>query len=214
MGLDMNARVRGFYNWRPLHLAAAAGQYAAVQHLIEQGADIFNTADGGLTALHVAAFMGHTTIVTTLLSHIPDAGTEKRFLMAQTGGSMETALHLAAASHYCSDALLNALCTRGERVYWTGLANLQGERPIHRAAASQHPEALKWFLSVVKQWNLDEEDRFGRTPLWHAAAVGSVDGVRRLARAGASVNHADMYGRTPLHIAVCEGHEDVVTCLL
>ncbi|KAK3382663.1 ankyrin repeat-containing domain protein [Lasiosphaeria ovina] len=71
--------MKGFYNWRPLHLAAAAGQYAAVEHLIEQRADIFSTADGGLTALHIAAFMGHTAIVTTLLSHIPDLGTEKRF---------------------------------------------------------------------------------------------------------------------------------------
>eukprot|EP00911_Craspedida_sp_UC1_P000841 UC1_evm4s642 len=51
--------------------------------------------------------------------------------------------------------------------------------------------------------------------LIHAASAGNVDAARELLEQGqVDANAHDYDGRTPLHLAVCEGHEDVVKMLL
>ena len=62
-----------------------------IELLLRYGASIEATTESGLTPLHVAAFMGHTQIVTYLLEN--GANTESPTIRG------ETALHLAARAN-------------------------------------------------------------------------------------------------------------------
>lgn len=48
--------------------------------------------------------------------------------------------------------------------------------------------------------NIDVTDRFGRSPLWHAAAVGADQATERPTDLGAGVSLADDQVLTPLHV--------------
>jgi ankyrin repeat protein len=222
---DIEAEATSFQNCRPLHLAAIGGHVDMVKQLLISGVDVHSTASGGVTALHLAAFMGHTAVIKAILAYVDDDTARKRLLLAQTEGSLELPHHLAIASDQCDEALLEALSQNNIFPNWLGAINILGELPLHRAAASRDPEVLQWLWNQIKnnadmpsnllsRPSINTADRFGRTPLWHAAATGFEAGVSILAEAGASIDQPDKYGRTPLHIAVCEGHAEVVSILL
>jgi ankyrin repeat protein len=60
---------------------------------------------------------------------------------------------------------------------------------------------LPGLQASVVAGGVEVRDERGRTPLMHAAAVGSLDAVRLLLERGASVNTADAAGVTPLMFA-------------
>lgn len=51
---------------------------------------------------------------------------------------------------------------------------------------------------------LEQTDKDGRTPLFHAAVKNDVATIRTLVSQGANVNARDHHGETPLHFAVRE----------
>ncbi|RYC58609.1 hypothetical protein CHU98_g7595 [Xylaria longipes] len=61
---------------------------------------------------------------------------------------------------------------------------------------------------------VDYSDRWGRSPLWHAAATGATAAVTALLELGAHVNLMDDEGLTPLHAAARGGHEAALQTLL
>ena len=54
----------------------------------------------------------------------------------------------------------------------------------------------------------------GRTPLYDAACLGLTSIVSDLIAAGASVEKMTVHGGAPLHVAIIEGHRDVVEKLV
>ncbi|KAK8062860.1 ankyrin repeat-containing domain protein [Apiospora hydei] len=61
---------------------------------------------------------------------------------------------------------------------------------------------------------VNRTDRFGRTPLWFAAANGHLDIVQALLRKGAKVDVRDQHGFTALSWATQHGYSDIVALLL
>jgi ankyrin repeat protein len=60
----------------------------------------------------------------------------------------------------------------------------------------------------------DAKDKYGRTPLWRAAANGYEAVVKLLlSTEGVDLDTKDKYGRTPLWTATADGHEAVVKLL-
>ncbi|KAK4159902.1 hypothetical protein QBC43DRAFT_293521 [Cladorrhinum sp. PSN259] len=94
--------------------------------------------------------------------------------------------------------------------------NSSRETPLHRAAAMDNFAAAEIILGYNHEgfYPLSAKDSFGRTPLWHAAAAGSVDIVRLFLDHGAHTEFQDSLGRTALHAACREGHWAVVESLL
>jgi len=68
-GADPNERDRSVTGWPPIVHAVHKHQLAAVAALIESGADVNATSDGGTTALMMAASYGHADMVKLLLAH-------------------------------------------------------------------------------------------------------------------------------------------------
>ena len=70
---------------------------------------------------------------------------------------------------------------------------------------------------LVNQYNanINEQDDFGRTPLWAAARNGHANIVYFLASRGALIDQADADGNTPLFMALDHaGSKEVVACLI
>lgn len=68
---NINLEAHTDLGWTPLHLAAEAGSYHAVQSLVKAGANV-NNADMsyGRTVLHIAVEGGHRDIVEFLLKNV------------------------------------------------------------------------------------------------------------------------------------------------
>jgi ankyrin repeat protein len=88
-----------------------------------------------------------------------------------------------------------------------------GETFLHRSAATNNIFAARWAV----EWNVElvnSRDKRGRTPLFHAAAAGSVEVCQILLDNGAEVDAADGFGRTPLCAACRHGHYRTAELLL
>ena len=61
---------------------------------------------------------------------------------------------------------------------------------------------------------MDLRDGMNRTPLHHAAFVGSKEIVELLIARGADVNATNDYGSTSLHYAAIQGHTKITELLI
>ena len=110
-GVQVDARSNR--NWTPLQYAATMGYVAAVQALLEAGADSsLRYQYGDKTALHLAAEGGHTTVVQALLEAGADAS-----LKTQNQLGCDTALDLAVCEgmHQVTGEIVRFLEPRGKR---------------------------------------------------------------------------------------------------
>ena len=73
-----------------------------------------------------------------------------------------TALHFAAESGFLDG--LSLFKDNGA----TFLSDNQGQTPLHRAAIDSIPETVELLLDLFKDYNLNQEDKYGRTALDYA----------------------------------------------
>ncbi|KAG8229256.1 hypothetical protein J437_LFUL007180 [Ladona fulva] len=83
--------------------------------------------------------------------------------------------------------------------------------PLHCAACSGSPHCISELLDTGVDLNLGVE---GKTPLYYAVQVNSLDSVRQLLEAGANPNNSQVYTETPLHVAAAFGFSDCLKLLL
>ena len=145
-----------------------------------------------MTALHLAAWMGHTDAVRLLLRHGADASAE-----APDGRSP---LSMAAAAGRC--AIVAALLESGP--------SLASEALLRTAVSmgARRNDILKMLLAAGAQaWG---------SVLIEAASLRLQlpSKVHLLLEAGCPVNSADAEGTTALHAAAAKGHASVVAVLL
>lgn len=115
--------------------------------------------------------------------------------------------------------------------------NALDETILHRAAISNNESLISFIVSELKRRNsghnrsnevqslvstygsdfileADCLDKFGRSPVWHAASVGACASIAILLGHGAKINLVDDEGLTPLHAACREGRSSAVQLLL
>jgi len=209
-------------SWSPLHFAAGAGDEDAARHFLAEGHPVDPQITSGHTPLHIAAQMGHATVVRLLLQEAGadvDARTHEgitplyvalqqgriavgRMLMdsgadvnAQTA-SGNTALHMAAQRGSLEAAELLVKSGQCE----VNACTARGHTPLHLAVEHQHPAVA--LLLLQSGAATDCSDNIGHQPLHLAATLGSPELVHLLLQHGASVNEACSRGYRPLDIAI------------
>ena len=169
---------------------------AAIQALLDQGAEATVRDRAGTTPLHFAAGANRNPAVAALLL---DRGAD---LQAHTRGDC---LHFLRPPSRDRQAVLRAV---------DGLVDWAGTTPLHCAAgANRNPAVMALLLN--RGADLTMSNKHGTTPLHFAAAGNANPAVAALLLdRGAAINGRDALGHTPLHVAVRHNAAPVVALLL
>ncbi len=213
--LTLKGRTLDAYGFTPLHWAVAGRSVAAIRLIIAvlegEGDDAVSscTTNMGLNLLHVAVMLGYP-----LWEEIPDDALSSvswlKIASARVDKWQDTASHLVAAfapsnESYSAANFFNSLSFFISPKSPLFTHNKDDETLLHRAAACDNAEVISHIGSTTgHRHRIDETDRHGRSPLWHAAASNSYRAIRALLDLGAEISLADDLGRTPLHVA-CRG---------
>lgn len=177
LAFSKGAKAMPFGNakWTPLHAAAGGiGSVAAIDLLLEAGADPNATDTNGRTPLHLAAPAGRTEAVLRLLK----AGAKA------DGGTTPSPVFLAAYNGHVEAA--------------RALADAGAKLDVYSAAGTGRKEALAAILAkdpALAKARLEAGD----TPLHFAARSGSVAVVELLLAGGADVEARDRDKTRPFH---------------
>ncbi len=211
--------------WTKLSYAAYNGDLKRVKALVKGGifsapVDINEKEDDGRTALIWAADRGHFEVV----RYLADNGAkldERGFLnhtavaWAADGGHFEIVRYLLdKGSKDISGALEKAV----EHDHWKIVRYLADEKkvPLHKYNPACWARTLPMMRYLVDEkkvpWN--EKDSGGRAPLFFAAAVGFLEGVRYLLEKGVALNEKSTGGETALMRAAWNGELAVVRYLV
>ncbi|MBI4904610.1 MAG: ankyrin repeat domain-containing protein [Acidobacteria bacterium] len=192
-----------------LHNAIVRGDNAAVQKMLDEGADASAVDEAGTPAIMNAVVYGNAAMVKALIDRgakVKAANGMGATALLWGAGDVEKARLLIAAG-----ADVNA-------------ASGTGRTPLHvAAAAAGGAPIVKMLLDAGAK--VDVKDRLDSipavwvgggkgTPLLDACRVGDLASVKLLIGAGADVNATDSHNATPLSEAAVSGRKDIVRFLL
>jgi ankyrin repeat protein len=166
---------------------ASEGNEDAVKQAVELGVSLTNVRDDiGMSALHLAAWNGHTKIVRLLL--------EKGASPQVTSKHGSTPVHAACDKGHTDIARL--LLDKGGLI---NAKNLGGMTALHHAAYNDFSVTAAMLLDMGADMGI--KDTYGRTPLHLASRQGSVTVACMLLENGANPSPKDAEGHTPLNVA-------------
>jgi len=158
----------------PLIEATRSANVQTVSRLISEGVDVNQVTGDGMTALHLAAQLGHVSILELLLT----AGAE---IDPITRIGNYTPLHLASGK--AEDSIVKKLLASGADV--TAVTNSSSVTALHLAAqVVGGAESVKALLAYGANPNAIETSA-GQTPLMFAAGKNRTESARLLLEAGA-----------------------------
>lgn len=184
-----------------LYHAAKAGNAAAVNLLIEHGADMDRADELDWRPIEVAAERGHEETVRILL----EAGAN---LVPE---SKDTRCLVARAAEAGQQAVLRLLLHHHRRPD-IDRPSRQDRTPLCEAAAKGQYKVAKMLLDSGASVN--RADDVNRTWLYWAAEKGFYDMVSLLLAYGAEMDRSTNWGETPLYTAAVKGYTYVVKILL
>ena len=183
--------------------AAAEGEYAIVQRLLENGAQMDSRDEDGMTTLSLASREGHEKVVKLLLEW------SKAWIDSPNIGGQIQLHETAEAGH---TALVKSLSRRDD--IGPNFQDKYGRTPLLWAAQNGHEAVVRLLLSR-EDIEVNSQDKDRNTPLLWAGEYGEEGVVRMLiSREEIEVNSPDDYGDTPLSSAARYGYERVVKLLL
>lgn len=207
--------------------AAAAGDLAGVNSLLDTKVNVDARSDNFKTPLMRAAMNGHVNCLEILKQRGAD-----EFAVDAMG---RTVLHLAVASNrmLAVQWLLNSyppprpdqLKHRGsilvkatDSIINRSPKNLreasdaEGSKPLHVAVDKDQAGMMETLLTAGV--NIEAKNNWGRTPLHQAIISNRRDCLDILLKNNADINATDARGMSPLHWAAKTGHLDVIGMLL
>ena len=155
--------------------AVKAGDLGRVKALLTEGVDVQARDENGRTALHMAAYRGHSEVADLLVAQGADVNA--------TSDKGETPLHCSGVLRCHPDIFLQ---------HGVG-------RPFEQEVKTRQAVAQRLLSHGAK---VDTVAAYCWTPLDLAAYCGNRGVAELLLAQGASVSAVDSEGNTPLHVAV------------
>lgn len=218
-----------------LHRLASEGNETELIDLINNGIDINEEDDDGLTALHHAAEGGHPKCVEILLQNGADVNGKGSPLHmvrdVETAQLLFQAKATLNAHDECGNSPLQTAIRKGKQElveFFLSVgaevqcANAKGQTPLHTLCSSYlaKPHEEKLTRKMIEMGaNVNSKDSQGRSPL-HLAVMNynleKRNTVSILITAGASVTDLDLEGMSPIHrfIDKCRPYSEGDTKLL
>ncbi len=190
----------------PIHLAAEAGNLAAVQRMLERGDSPNASMDesGDTKPLHIAILTNRPDMVSLLLQHGADAEA-RNWVYEPNSTPLTMAMALGRTE------IMRALLAGGAD---PNACNDKGEHPLCLAISLNNQEVLDTLLESP-DLHLDAPDDGGAPGMFGFIARREYEAAARLLELGADPNaSAPGSGNTPLHAAARENLADLVQLLL
>ena len=212
-----------------LFIASHYGHTSSVEKLLENNADV-TLGHKGLTPLHTAAIIGHLKIVELLINHGSPINLRESLgctslmlacfnkqeevvdYLLQNGAEVNiqddkgaTALSIAAQEGATS--IVEMLLQKDAD---TSLG-YNGSTPLHTASEYGHNDSIKLLLTHGANIEATKDES---TPLFMAALGNQPSTVELLLKNRANIYHRGLDEITVLHLAVSEGHKEIVKILL
>ncbi len=219
----------------PLSLAAFHGHKEMTEYLIQKGFGINTKNVASFTPLHLAALEGHKEVCELLINnkaHIDDSVfwsvvTDNYLELAkylvgkiielkyqggaipQSDESISRALHIASTGGF--NEIIELLLDQKWQFDVINERKYLDYSPLHGAVLEVKPATVD--LLIKKGANVNVERREGdkyETALHTACMRGNSEIVKLLLDNGAFTNITNFDGKYPVHIAIEEGHKDIV----
>ncbi len=206
----------------PLHLACIQGNKFIARALLSMGADPSLKNKRGETALYLAAFAGHVSVVDIFLngstpfktSILGSMISSIEILNQPTKANWTPLLAATFNNHY---EVATKLITHGARI---DIENIKGENPLLFAVMHNNFRLVQHILfnselsdASVKNLIAHEDKQHNGTPLYIASEKGFIQIVKLLLQRGDQNKACGKYGQTPLHVALLNGHNEVASLL-
>ncbi len=180
----------------PIHDAAEQGDLEQVRSLLESDPQLLESqAVDGKTALHKAAYAGHTDLVRYLLEMGADPA-------ARTNQN-STPAH--GAAYYGHEEAIALLIEHGAPV---NAPNAYGYVPLLSACAGGHVGIVRRLIAAGADLNAKTDQ--GANALLNAAASGNTEILDLLIESGAETASTDNEGENLLHYAAWGGNVDLM----
>ncbi|WP_257264173.1 ankyrin repeat domain-containing protein [Endozoicomonas sp. ONNA2] len=190
--------------------AAREHNWALLEFLLDNGADINDRIDDNGTVLHLAARLGQPDKMEMLIKHVEDVNVRDN--------NGQTVLHLVAESG--QREILDQLLELNADV---NAQDNNGRTPLYLlTCANGQLDTIEYFMKTLigKQADINHRDKDGRTPLAFLVkhlrdqnATKYVIDTLTDCKA-ADINALDSHGFTPLHFAAENGELDVFKHLI
>jgi ankyrin repeat protein len=183
----------------PLSSAAEQGELKAIEIIIKKVTEIDDEDTQGRTALHVAAYMGHTDVVAFLV--------RERASLSKTDHHKRTALFWALLGNAEETArfLLDKMIESGATIDEINTPTKKGRTVLRQASFNGFAEIVKMILDKVESPAVINavDNRKGRSALHCAALRGKAEVIELLLKKGAdsSIKDGDgVDGKTALQL--------------
>lgn len=188
----------GGAEFRPIHLAAKMGFLPILKALISHNCDLNAQTESGETALMLCAVYGHQECFHELLLAGADFGAVNK-----AGQNIVDIAEGTNQGFFVYKTVCDSILS-GQKLY---SSDLRVFSPLHFVAHRGNAEVIKKLIEK-KDVDVNQQDKFGLSPVMIAAQEGHIEVFKVMVFAGAHIGLKNVKGDTAITLAEGSGNKE------